>query len=77
MYAPYQIVEHIDHGAFGNVSKVFHPEKEKNFAMKVIKLPINTSEDEKLKTLREGEILDKYRHPNIVEFFDSFVVGDG
>ena len=45
MYAPYQIVEHIDHGAFGNVLKVFHFEKEKNFAMKVVKLPINTSED--------------------------------
>ena len=43
IYAPYTIVEHIDQGAYGYVCKVFHAEKEKNFAMKVIKLPINTS----------------------------------
>ncbi len=57
--------------------KVFHQEKNKNFAMKVIKLPRDASHDEKQKTLNEGEILNKYRHPNIVEFFESFVVEDG
>jgi len=45
--------------------------------MKVIKLPKNTSQDVKTKTLNEGDILNKYRHPNIVEYFDSFVVEDG
>ncbi len=45
--------------------------------MKVIEIPKNTSHDEKQKILNEGEILNKYRHPNIVEFFESFIVEDG
>ena len=42
--------------------------------MKVITLPRSASEDEKYKTKMEAEILNKYKHPNIVEFFESFDV---
>ncbi len=45
--------------------------------MKVITLPRSASEDEKYKTKMEAEILNKYKHPNIVEFFESFDVEDG
>jgi len=41
--------------------------------MKIIKLPLNISEEEKQKALNEGEILRKYPHQNIVEFVESFV----
>ena len=44
--------------------------------MKIIKLPLHISEEEKQKTLNEGEILRRYRHQNIVEFVDSFVRED-
>ena len=64
IYNPYQIIEHIDQGAFGNVQKVYNPESKTYFAMKIIKLPINISKLEKDKALNEGEILRNNPHPN-------------
>ena len=40
--------------------------------MKVIKLPKTTSKDEILRKKNEAEIWRLFKHPNIVEFIDSF-----
>ena len=45
--------------------------------MKVIKLSINVSKEDILKTKNEGEIFKKYKHPNIVEFFDTLEIKEG
>jgi serine/threonine protein kinase len=49
LYAPFVFKEFIGSGTSGSVCKVFHTKEKKNYAMKVITLPKNSSKDLKLK----------------------------
>ena len=45
--------------------------------MKIIELPITANPFDRKEALNEGEILEKYSHPNIVEFVEKFIREDG
>ena len=49
LYPPYGLKEFTRSVAYGSVCKAFYTEEKKNYAMKVITLPKNSSKDLKLK----------------------------
>jgi serine/threonine protein kinase len=66
----YEIIEDISRGGFGRVVKVRHVEIDRIFAAKVI-IPDVASPESIKRLVREGQILNKLKHPNLVEVFAS------
>jgi NIMA (never in mitosis gene a)-related kinase 2 len=66
----YEFVRWLGRGSFGDVQLVKSVEEKQLFAMKTI---FSEHETETQKSLREVMFLRSYRHPYIIEIFDSFL----
>jgi serine/threonine protein kinase len=66
----YEIIEDISRGGFGRVVKVRQVDLDKIFAAKVI-VPEQAGPDSIKRLVREGQILNKLKHPNLVEVVSS------
>ncbi|MBA3458738.1 MAG: serine/threonine protein kinase [Deltaproteobacteria bacterium] len=69
----YQLLELVGSGGMGMVWGAWDPQLERRVAIKLVKF---TSEDSHERMLREGQVLAKLSHPNLVPVFDVGVMGD-
>jgi len=72
----YEAIGDLGSGGFGDVIKAKRTDNENiKVAIKTIRVP-NLSADEKRATENEVEILSKLKHPNIVQYIESFYEND-
>lgn len=69
----YQTLEVVGSGGMGMVFGAWDPELERRVALKLLKW---TSDASRERMLREGQILARLSHPNIVPVFDVGAMGD-
>lgn len=69
----YQMLELVGSGGMGMVLAAWDPELERRVALKLVR---KTSLDARERILREGQILARLSHPNIVPVFDVGVVDE-
>jgi hypothetical protein len=69
----YQLLEIVGTGGMGMVWGAWDPELERRVALKLVRL---TSRESRDRILREGQILARLSHPNVVPIFDVGVVGE-
>lgn len=67
----YQILKEIGRGGMGAVYKVFHPQLQRFFALKVLLLTGNTDATKLQRFHREVQSMAKLNHPGIVQIIDS------
>ena len=70
MLGPYQIFEQIGAGGMGKVYKGYHPQLEKNVAIKVMLKSSEISSHDRERFLAEARLAAQLRHPNIVSVYD-------
>ncbi len=70
----YVIINKLGKGSFGSVYKVRHKTTNEIRAMKIIKNPLNST-DNRLdnKFLREIQVLKELEHPNIIKIFEYYI----
>lgn len=68
----YQLLELVGAGGMGMVWGAWDPELERRVALKLVR---STSEGSHERMLREGQVLAKLSHPNLVPIFDVGVMG--
>ncbi|XP_076308804.1 serine/threonine-protein kinase PAK 2-like [Tachypleus tridentatus] len=71
-YTTYVLQEIIGNGGFGIVHKAKHEHTKEVVAVKIIEL----KKPMKKEALNEVLVMRKMRHPNLVKFLDSYIVGD-
>lgn len=69
----YQLLELVGSGGMGMVWGAWDPQLERRVAVKLVRF---TSERSHERMLREGQVLAKLSHPNLVPIFDVGVIGD-
>ena len=69
----YQLLELVGTGGMGMVWGAWDPQLERRVALKLVRF---TSEGSHERMLREGQVLAKLSHPNLVPIFDVGVMGD-
>ncbi|HEY5933957.1 MAG TPA: serine/threonine-protein kinase, partial [Kofleriaceae bacterium] len=69
----YQLLELVGTGGMGMVWGAWDPELERRVALKLVRL---TSRESRERMLREGQILARLSHPNVVPIFDVGIVGE-
>jgi len=69
----YQLLELVGSGGMGMVWGAWDPELERRVALKLVRF---TTEGSGERMLREGQVLAKLSHPNLVPIFDVGTVGD-
>jgi hypothetical protein len=69
----YQLLELVGSGGMGMVWGAWDPQLERRVAVKLVRLPSGQSAE---RMLREGQVLAKLSHPNLVPIFDVGVMGD-
>lgn len=69
----YQLLELVGTGGMGMVWGAWDPQLERRVAVKLVRF---TSESSHVRMLREGQVLAKLSHPNLVPIFDVGVMGD-
>ncbi|HEY5925221.1 MAG TPA: serine/threonine-protein kinase, partial [Kofleriaceae bacterium] len=68
----YQLLEMVGAGGMGMVWGAWDPELERRVALKLVRL---TTADSRERMLREGQVLARLSHPNVVPIFDVGVMG--
>jgi eukaryotic-like serine/threonine-protein kinase len=69
----YQLLELVGTGGMGIVWGAWDPELERRVALKLVQL---TSRESRDRMLREGQVLARFSHPNVVPIFDVGELGD-
>ncbi len=69
----YRVIDVVGQGGMGLVLAAWDPELERRVAIKLIRLSSTSSRD---RMLREGQLLARLSHPNIVPVFDVGAVDD-
>jgi hypothetical protein len=69
----YRLLELVGAGGMGMVWGAWDPELERRVALKLVRL---TSQASRERMLREGQVLARLSHPNIVPIFDIGALGD-
>lgn len=69
----YQLLEMVGAGGMGVVWGAWDPELERRVALKLVRF---TSEGSRERMLREGQVLARLSHPNVVPIFDVGVMGE-
>ncbi|MEO8698922.1 MAG: serine/threonine-protein kinase [Kofleriaceae bacterium] len=69
----YRLLEMVGAGGMGMVWGAWDPELERRVALKLVRY---TSAGSRERMLREGQVLAKLSHPNVVPIFDVGVMGD-
>jgi hypothetical protein len=69
----YQLLELVGAGGMGMVWSAWDPELERRVALKLVKVSSRESRD---RMLREGQLLARLSHPNVVPIFDVGEMGD-
>lgn len=73
----YVIERFIASGGFGNVYQVHDAVRGRMAALKLLHPELRVVSDSFIRFLREAEVLERIRHPNIIEVYDSGALGDG
>lgn len=73
----YTIRRFIASGGFGRVYEVESPDHPDGAALKIMHAELRELGDAFIRFLREGNLLEQIRHPNVVEVYHSGVVPDG
>ncbi len=69
----YQLLELVGSGGMGMVWGAWDPELERRVALKLVRLAARASRE---RMLREGQVLARLSHPNVVPIFDVGELGD-
>lgn len=73
----YVVDKFIASGGFGSVYRVHDVAHDRPAALKLLHPELRTLGDSFIRFLREAQVLDRIRHPNIIELFDSGTLPDG
>ena len=69
-----QILQEIGHGGFGVVYRAWEPALTREVALKIIR-PREPNPDALAAILREGQLLARVRHPNVVTVYGAQQIG--
>ena len=71
-----RIVERIGRGAFGEVFRAWDTRLDREVALKLLPAPPATSGNTEPLIIREGRLLARVRHPNVVTIYGAEQIGD-
>jgi Flp pilus assembly protein TadD len=73
-WGPFQLLETVGHGAFGEVYRAFDTVLEREVALKLLLPRVSSQADQEKEILREARLLARVRHPNVVSVYgvDTF-----
>ncbi len=69
VWGPFQILEQVGAGGFGEVYRAFDTVLQREVALKVLLPRVSSQADQHKEILREARLLAKVRHPNVVSVY--------
>src|SRR5580704_12091863 len=73
-WGPFQLLENVGQGGFGEVYRAFDTVLQREVALKLLLPRVSSQADQEKEILREARLLAKVRHPNVVSVYgvDTF-----
>ena len=71
-----RIVERIGRGAFGEVYRAWDTRLDREVALKLLPASPDDDDQKAMSIIREGRLLARVRHPNVVTIYDAERIGD-
>ena len=75
-WGPLRLLERVGSGAFGDVFRAWDTRLDREVALKLIPVPAGASGDRQGSIIREGQLLARVRHPNVVTIYGAEQIGD-
>jgi serine/threonine protein kinase len=69
VWGPFQLLENVGQGGFGEVYRAFDTVLQREVALKLLLPRVSTQADQEREILREARLLAKVRHPNVVSVY--------
>jgi serine/threonine protein kinase/Tfp pilus assembly protein PilF len=69
VWGPFQLLENVGQGGFGEVYRAFDTVLEREVALKLLLPRVSSQESQEREILREARLLAKVRHPNVVSVY--------
>ena len=70
----YQVLQHLGEGAFGSVNLALDKATQKKVAIKMVNILKICNLNKERHILREKDLLNELRHPNIIQLYATFKV---
>jgi serine/threonine protein kinase len=68
-WGPFQLLENVGQGGFGEVYRAFDTVLEREVALKLLFPRVSSQAEQEREILREARLLAKVRHPNVVSVY--------
>lgn len=69
VWGPFQLLENVGQGGFGEVYRAFDTVLQREVALKLLLPRVSSQADQQRQILREARLLAKVRHPNVVSVY--------